>query len=75
MDTPYILGLVVTLLGLITGLEIRVRRLVKLYLIELKPNSGSSIKDKIDKLESRQSGIKDEISDIKTMLNTIISKI
>jgi hypothetical protein len=75
MDTPYILGLVVTLLGLITGLEIRVRRLVKLYLIELKPNSGSSIKDKVDKLEERQSGIKDEISDIKTMLNTIISKI
>jgi hypothetical protein len=75
MDTPYILGLVVTLLGLITGLEIRVSRLVKLYLIELKHNSGSSIKDKIDKLESRQSGIKDEISDIKTMLNTIISKI
>jgi len=75
MDAQYILGLVITLLGLITGLEIRVRRLVKLYLIELKPNSGSSIKDKVDKLEERQSGIKDEISDIKTMLNTIISKI
>ena len=75
MDTPYILGLAITLLGLITGLELRVRRLVKMYLIELKPNSGSSIKDKIDKLEERQSGIKEEISDIKTMLNTIVSKL
>jgi hypothetical protein len=75
MDTPYILGLVITLLGLITGLEIRVRRLVKMYLIELKPNHGSSMKDKIDKLEDRQTNIKDEISDIKTMLNTIVSKL
>jgi len=75
MDTPYILGLAITLLGLITGLEIRVRRLVKMYLVELKPNSGSSIKDKIDKLEERQTNIKEEISDIKTMLNTIVSKL
>jgi hypothetical protein len=75
MTTTEILGLAITLLGLITGLEIRIRSLVKQYLIELKPNSGSSIKDKIDKLESRQSGIKDEISDIKTMLNTIVSKL
>jgi hypothetical protein len=75
MDAQYILGLVITLLGLITGLEIRVRRLVKQYLIELKPNHGSSIKDKIDKLEDRQTNIKEEISDIKTMLNTIVSKL
>jgi hypothetical protein len=75
MTPTEILGLVITLLGLITGLEIRIRSLVKQYLIELKPNSGSSIKDKIDKLESRQSGIKEEISDIKTMLNTIVSKL
>jgi hypothetical protein len=75
MDAQYILGLVITLLGLITGLEIRVRRLVKQYLIELKPNHGSSIKDKIDKLEDRQTNIKEEISDIKTMLNTIVAKL
>jgi hypothetical protein len=75
MDAQYILGLVITLLGLITGLEIRVRRLVKQYLIELKPNHGSSIKDKIDKLEDRQTNIKEEISDIKIMLNTIVSKL
>jgi hypothetical protein len=75
MTPTEILGLAITLLGLITGLEIRIRSLVKQYLIELKPNSGSSIKDKIDKLESRQSGIKEEISDIKTMLNTIVSKL
>lgn len=75
MIATEILGLLITLLGLITGLEIRIRSLVKQYLIELKPNHGSSIKDKIDKLEGRQSDIKEEISDIKTMLNTIVSKL
>jgi hypothetical protein len=75
MTGTEIIGLVIALLGLIGAIEVRVRSLVKTYLIELKPNHGSSIKDKIDKLEERQSGIKEEIVDIKTMLNTIVSKL
>ena len=56
-DTAQVLALISTILILITGLEIRVRSLVKTYLIELKPNSGSSIKDQINRLENRQSEI------------------
>ena len=57
MNAPEVLGLIVTILALIAGLELRVKSLVKTYLIELKPNSGSSIKDQINRLEARQSEI------------------
>ena len=57
MNATEVLSLIVTILALLAGLEIRVRALVKTYLIELKPNSGSSIKDQINRLEARQSEI------------------
>ena len=57
MTATEILSLIVTILALLAGLELRVRALVKTYLIELKPNSGSSIKDQISRLEARQSEI------------------
>lgn len=57
MDASQVIGLIVTILALITGLELRVKALVKTYLSELKPNSGSSIKDQINRLEARQSEI------------------
>ena len=41
---------VVTVIGSFIGL---VRYLVKHYLNELKPNSGSSIKDQVNRLEVR----------------------
>ena len=41
---------VVTVIGSFIGL---VRYLVKHYLNELKPNSGSSIKDQVNRLETR----------------------
>jgi hypothetical protein len=53
MDASQLLGLIATILAVLTGLEIRVRSLVKHYLIELKPNSGSSIKDQITRLEEK----------------------
>jgi hypothetical protein len=53
MDATQVLGLIISILALITGLELRVRNLVKHYLIELKPNSGSSIKDQITRLEEK----------------------
>jgi hypothetical protein len=62
-----ILSLIVTILALLAGLEIRVRALVKTYLIELVPNSGSSIKDQINRLESRQSEILDHIKSNKNI--------
>jgi hypothetical protein len=65
------LQLAVLILGLITGAEIRVRRLVKVYLKELIPNSGSSMKDKIDKLSERQDHIDGKLD---TLINTLLSK-
>jgi hypothetical protein len=40
-------------LALLTGFFAGIRWLVKSYLHELVPNSGSSLKDKINRLESR----------------------
>ena len=48
-----IIGLILAILTLIGGLEMRVRSLVKTYLNELKPNGGSSMKDQINRLETR----------------------
>jgi hypothetical protein len=53
MNAEQLLGLIATILAVLTGLEIRVRSLVKHYLIELRPNSGSSIKDQITRLEEK----------------------
>ena len=65
------LQIAVMILGLITGAELRVRRLVKVYLKELIPNSGSSMKDKIDKLSERQNHIDQKID---TLINTLLTK-
>ena len=46
-------GLAVAILTLITGFAGAVRWLVKHYLYELKPNGGSSLKDKVDSLEQK----------------------
>ena len=53
-------ALAVSVTTLIGALAVGVRHLVKYYLAELKPNGGSSIKDKVadidnkvDKLEAR----------------------
>jgi len=53
MDATQVLGLISTILVLIVGLELRIKSLVKQYLIELKPNSGSSIKDQVTRLEQK----------------------
>jgi hypothetical protein len=51
MDATQVLGLICTILALITGLELRIKVLVKHYLAELKPNSGSSMKDQLTRIE------------------------
>jgi len=48
-----LIGSVAALLGLLGLIEYRIKRITKEYLMELKPNHGSSMKDKIDKLEQR----------------------
>lgn len=61
MTAPEVITLIVSILALLAGLEIRVRALVKTYLIELKPNHGSSIKDQISRLEANQAIIMDHL--------------
>lgn len=46
-------GLAVAVFTLISGFAALVRWLVKHYLAELKPNGGSSIKDKVNHLEEK----------------------
>lgn len=46
-------GIAVAVLTLITGFAGAVRWLVKHYLYELRPNGGSSLKDKVDSLEQK----------------------
>lgn len=46
-------GLIVSMIAIITGFAGAVRWLVKHYLYELKPNSGSSLKDSVIRLEEK----------------------
>ena len=46
-------GLAVAVTTLVGTLALTVRHLVKYYLSELKPNGGSSLKDKVDSLEKK----------------------
>jgi hypothetical protein len=45
--------LVATVLGIASTVLMGLRWLVKSFLIELKPNGGSSIKDKVNALEDK----------------------
>jgi hypothetical protein len=46
-------GLAVAATTLVAALAMTVRHLVKHYLSELRPNSGSSLRDSVDRLEER----------------------
>ena len=53
MNATEVIGLITSILALIVGLEFRIKALVKHYLIELKPNSGSSLKDQVTRVENK----------------------
>jgi hypothetical protein len=46
-------GLIVSIIAVISAFAGSVRWLVKHYLYELKPNSGSSLKDSVIRLEEK----------------------
>jgi hypothetical protein len=46
-------GLIVSIIAIISAFTASVRWLVKHYLYELKPNSGSSLKDSVIRLEEK----------------------
>ena len=45
-------SLIVAILTIVSSLGLGIKWLVKHYLSELKPNSGSSLKDQVNRLES-----------------------
>ena len=45
-------SLIVAILTIVSSIAFGIKWLVKHYLVELKPNSGSSMKDQINRLES-----------------------
>jgi len=53
MNTLDWAGLAVAVTTIVTAFAGAVRWLVKHYLAELKPNGGSSIRDKVDRLEQK----------------------
>ena len=46
-------GLIVSVIAIVTAFTGSIRWLVKHYLSELKPNSGSSLKDSVIRLEEK----------------------
>ena len=53
MTANEIIGIAVGVCAISTSLLLALRWVIKSYLQELKPNSGSSIKDQITRLEQR----------------------
>jgi hypothetical protein len=46
-------SLIVAILTIVSSIAFAIKWMVKHYLSELKPNSGSSIKDQVSRLENR----------------------
>lgn len=61
-------GLAVSVTTLMGALAIGVRHLVKHYLAELKPNGGSSIKDKVKDIDDKVSKLESRVDEIYLLL-------
>jgi hypothetical protein len=57
-------GLAVAATTLVGALAMTVRHLVKHYLSELRPNGGSSVKDKINSLEEKVELLTDLVKEL-----------
>ena len=65
----------VGIIKIITSVAMFIRWLVKHYLDELRPNSGSSMKDQITRLESKQGDLEKKMDSQYNKLETKIDKI
>ena len=61
-------GLAVSVTTLIGALAVGVRFLVKHYLSELKPNGGSSIKDKVKDIDEKVGKLESRVDQIYLLL-------
>lgn len=57
-------GLTVAVMTIATGVLTSIRWLVKHYLNELKPNGGSSMKDKVDRLDEKVEFLTDLVKQV-----------
>lgn len=57
-------GLIVAVMTIVTGVLASIRWLVKHYLNELKPNGGSSIKDKVERLDEKVEFLTDLVKQV-----------
>ncbi len=57
-------GLTVAVMTIATGVLAAIRWLVKHYLNELKPNGGSSLKDKVDRLDEKVEFLTDLVKQV-----------
>jgi hypothetical protein len=64
MDITQWVGLGVGVSSLMGAVAMGVRHLVKHYLAELKPNGGSSIKDKVKDIDERITKLEGRIDEI-----------
>lgn len=64
MDLNYWVGVSVGICTLMGSLAMGVRHLVKHYLAELKPNGGSSIKDKVKDIDDKINKLEGRIDEI-----------
>lgn len=73
-----ILGMVIAISSVITAVAAGVRWLVKHYFdeikAELKPNSGSSLKDQVGRLEKSHEKLEEKVDKIFDALLELISK-
>lgn len=61
-------GIAVGVTTLVTAFAMSVRHLVKHYLAELKPNGGSSIKDKIKDIDEKVNKLEGRVDEIYRLL-------
>lgn len=68
MSVEQWVGISVGLTSLVGGFAMAVRHLVKHYLAELKPNGGSSIKDKIKDIDDKVNKLESRVDEIYRLL-------
>ncbi len=62
-------GIAVGVCAISTSLLVGLRWVIKSYLAELKPNSGSSIKDQISRLESQSLQLQQRVDDLFVLIS------
>lgn len=61
MSTQEWAALIVSIITIVAAFSTSVKWLVKHYLSELKPNSGSSIKDQVNRLEDKTNKLEEKL--------------